>query len=392
MKKKRITNCQLPITMLVVWSLVTGNYAPVTAQSPYTRYGYGQLSDQSFASQRGMGGIGYGLRNPKDINPLNPASFSTVDSMTFMLDLGLKGQMGFFDDNGKRSSKANAGLEYVAVQFPIGRKIGIGVGIEPISYVGYKYGNTENQYEGSGGLNKFYGSVAYEFRQLSAGIKIGSAFGDITHSTVSPSVSYKSDSLHASGLSLDFGVQYRHPLSDNTEVVIGAVFTPKITLNTQYSESSGTLISDLTHATKDLAFQQPTTLGIGASYRKFNQYTVGADLTFQNWANAQYFGKTDTLTNRLKINLGGEYNYKLRYRAGAYYSSSYFETVKGGYDEYGITLGVGVPMLDRRSYLNFAVAGEMLRPKAPSMVSEYYVKITISYTFNELWFRKRKML
>jgi hypothetical protein len=134
-------------TILVAGLLTVINCLLINAQSantnsPYTRYGYGQLADPSVASQRGMGGIGYGLRNPKDINPLNPAAFSAVDSMTFMLDFGLKGQVGLFEDNGKKNMRWNAGLEYIAVQFPISKKIGIGAGIEPVSYVGYKYGQT----------------------------------------------------------------------------------------------------------------------------------------------------------------------------------------------------------------------------------------------------------
>ncbi|GHT01820.1 membrane protein [Bacteroidia bacterium] len=405
--------------------LLIGNCASINAQSdntnsPYTRYGYGQLADQSFASQRGMGGIGYGLRNPKDINPLNPASFSTVDSMTFMLDLGVKGQMGFFNDNGTKNTRYNAGLEYIAVQFPVAKKLGVGAGIEPISYVGYKYGETDKeavpgnysytQYEGAGGLNKVYGNIAYEFGRLSAGVKVGYVFGDITHPQTSSFSSSSidrttwSDSLHARGLNLDFGLQYRQPLSDNTEFVIGAVYTPKLKLNAQFSKSeiqydgNGYITGDPIY-TGDLNynFQLPETFGIGASYRKYNKYTVGMDATYQRWADANYFSKTDTLTNRLKINIGGEYTHKLRYRAGAYYSTSYFEAFNpagqaGGYDEYGVTLGIGIPMIDHRSYINFAVAAEALRSKAPVFVHEYYLKFTVSYTFNELWFRKRKML
>jgi len=55
-------------------------FAQNGTNSPYTRYGYGILADKAFISQRGMGGIGYGLRNSQLINPMNPASFSSVDS------------------------------------------------------------------------------------------------------------------------------------------------------------------------------------------------------------------------------------------------------------------------------------------------------------------------
>ena len=60
------------------------------SNSPYTRYGFGQLSDQHFGNSKAMGGISYGLRNGLQINASNPASYSAVDSLTFIFDAGLK--------------------------------------------------------------------------------------------------------------------------------------------------------------------------------------------------------------------------------------------------------------------------------------------------------------
>ena len=56
--------------------------------SPYTRYGYGQLADQGSGNSKGMGGIAYGLRDRYQINFANPASYTAVDSLTFLFDGG----------------------------------------------------------------------------------------------------------------------------------------------------------------------------------------------------------------------------------------------------------------------------------------------------------------
>ena len=50
-----------------IWALllmmVTGTaIAQNNTNSPYTRYGYGDLSDQSFGNSKAMGGIAFGLR------------------------------------------------------------------------------------------------------------------------------------------------------------------------------------------------------------------------------------------------------------------------------------------------------------------------------------------
>ena len=69
---------------------------PLMAQnntnSPYTRFGYGDLRDRSFGAGQNMDNVGYGLRSPKQINPMNPASYSCMDSLTFLFDYVVDGQ------------------------------------------------------------------------------------------------------------------------------------------------------------------------------------------------------------------------------------------------------------------------------------------------------------
>ena len=50
--------------------------AQTSTNSPYTRYGFGQLADQNFGNSKAMGGIAYGLRNGYQINASNPASYT----------------------------------------------------------------------------------------------------------------------------------------------------------------------------------------------------------------------------------------------------------------------------------------------------------------------------
>ena len=57
--------------------------------SPYTRFGYGELTEGSATELRGMGGVGFANRSKNTINVLNPASYTSVDSLTF-IDLNVK--------------------------------------------------------------------------------------------------------------------------------------------------------------------------------------------------------------------------------------------------------------------------------------------------------------
>jgi hypothetical protein len=403
------------ISLFILFSLSAFSQSNNT-NSPYTRYGYGQLADQTFASQRAMGGIGYGLRNSQLINPLNPASFSAVDSMTFMLDFGIKGQLAWFNDPAfGKAQKYNGGLEYVAMQFPLAKGLGLGIGLAPVSYVGYQYGDTThlgvldgtsyNSYGGRGGLNKVYTTLSYKlWDRLSVGVNVGYLFGSIIHdksasfSTANTYTTSWNDTLRTTGITYEAGIQYFHKLGKTEEIIFGAVYTPQIKTNSTVMtganryDSSGQLTGAPDHySTKDSVFQLPETYGFGISYHKLDKLTVGADFQYQRWADAKFYDRTDSLSNRMKINLGMEYVHKLRYRVGAYYTDSYINVGGKGYKEYGATVGLGIPMVDKRSFINVAFEYAIIRPEVKTMIDEQYLKFTLSYTFNELWFFKRKL-
>jgi hypothetical protein len=416
----RIKSVLLAIIVLIMPCFVL---AQNSTNSPYTRYGYGILSDKATAAQRGMGGIGYGLRNSQIINTTNPAAFSNVDSMTFMFDLGLTGQYAWFEDGLNKEDKMNGNIEYIAMQFPLIKKMGMGIGLEPVSAVGYNYFDTIRLpvgndrvnyiYQGTGGLSRVYGALSYDFfNRVALGVKVSYLFGDITHTSVASFNSENNyntnwiDSLRSSGLTYDFGIQYHQSIGKYKTLTIGGTYSPKTSFGGKVSQTvvrssaSGAAMSMEYYATNDSVFELPESIGLGFSYNNLGRLTVGADVLYQKWADAKFYDQTNTLNNRLKINAGGEYipNYtsnkyfnRVRYRAGLYYTNSYLKVKDSGYKEYGVNVGFGLPMTDRRSFINLAVEYSLLRPDISTLIKEQYFKLTLSYTFNESWFFKRKV-
>ncbi len=403
---------------LVQCSLLAQN----NTNSPYARYGYGVLADQASGGQRGMGGIGYGLRNPKMINLLNPAAFSSVDSMTFMFDMGVTGQLSWLKDQSAKERNFNGNIDYVAMQFPLYKNLGMGVGFKPISYVGYESGTASSVqgysdlYSGSGGLSQVYGAISYDvFDRFSLGVSLGYLFGDIKYNSVknfTDVTTYRRDlvdTMRASGFTFEAGFQYVHPLSDASRLVVGGVYSPKIKFSEkvihsdellQYTSGGWAIANADRTVSTDEKFEMPQSFGLGASYQKFDKLTVGADFLMQQWADAEFFGKTDTLSNRTKFNAGAEYvidsrsrNFfkRMHYRAGGHYADSYIKVQGSGYKEYGLSAGFGIPMLDNRSMLNVTFEYMAIRPQLKTLIDEKYFKFTVSYTFNELWFFKRKV-
>lgn len=381
--------------------------------SPYTLYGYGSLADKAFASQRAMGGIGYGLRSPHLINPMNPASCSNIDSLTFMFDMGAMAQVAWFEDESGTKRKVNGNLEYIALQFPLIKRMGFGAGLEPVSYVGYRFGGIEAwedgngydvmEYSGNGGLSKVYGALSYDlFDRLSLGVKVAYLYGDIIHSKAgytSEPDSYTTawtDTLRASGWLYDFGLQYHRSVGKNKTLVVGLTCSPKLQFHGRVNKSDNGEI----YSTADSVFEMPESYGIGFTFNKLYHYTFGADVLYQRWADAKFYDQKDALNNRLKINLGGEYipnlmtnRYynRIRYRAGLNYTSSCLKINGAGYKEYGASVGFGLPTIDRRSYVNLAFEYSLIVPEVKTYIKEQYFKLTLSYTFNEAWFFKQKL-
>ncbi len=402
-------------------------FAQNTTNSPYTRYGYGKLANQASGNQKGMGGIGYGLRDSRNINPINPASFSRVDSMTFMVDVGVSTEIAWYNEGGDKVKKNNGKLDYVAMQFPLYKGLGMGFGFEPVSAVGYQYGQSSSlspsvtetrSYTGSGGINQLYGAISYNFaKQLSLGVNVAYAFGNIYHNQqitntqTASNTGMSRDTLRTGGVTLDVGLQYTLPYKDG-QFVLGLVYAPKMDIGSKiahgdfnYNSSTGVLVNDDHVVYEDVHVEMPETYGIGLTYNKFHRWTAGADFEYQKWADTQSpqvssFQSTDTLQNRMRINAGGEFipnargrNYfgRMSYRIGGYYSDSYIQVQGAGYKEYGASLGFGFPLLDNRSVINVAFEYTKIKPDVVKLVDEQYFKCTVSYTFNELWFFKRKV-
>lgn len=411
-----------------VGMMTSGVMAQTSTNSPYTRYGFGQLSDQSFGNSQAMGGISYGLRNGLQINASNPASYSAVDSLTFIFDAGMSLQNANFKEGDIKTNAKNSSVDYLAVQFRLMKGLGFTAGFLPYSNVGYNMSRSNvvttddngttttatQSYYGDGGLQQVFFGLGYNvFKGLSVGANFSYLYGDISHTATtafSNSNAFSSARTHkieVSDYKLDFGVQYTHQLKEKHVLNIGAAYSFGHDLNStgyEYIEKySSSTVATQTVDTIQNAFAIPHTFGIGATYVYDNRLTVGADYTLQKWEDVKFFNDNNTFQNRSKISVGAEYlpnpigrSYlsKVRYRVGAYYSSPYAK-INGmdGNKEYGVSLGFGLPLTTYhgRSILNISGQFVKVSPKVSGMLEESYLRINIGLTFNERWFMKWKV-
>lgn len=223
-----------------IWALllmmVTGTaIAQNNTNSPYTRYGYGDLSDQSFGNSRAMGGIAFGLRDGAQINPLNPASYTAIDSLTFIFEGGVSLQNMNISGGGVKLNAKNSSFDYLAMQFRLHPRVAMSIGLLPFSNVGYSVSESNEATEtspystksltGEGGLHQLYvGAGVKVLKNLSVGVNASYFWGDITRSltqlypnTASAYSYIRQNAVSVSDYKLDFGLQYTQEFNKNIQ-------------------------------------------------------------------------------------------------------------------------------------------------------------------------------
>ncbi len=408
--------------------------------SPYSQYGLGQLSDQTSGFNRGMNGLGIGFHEHNQVNFLNPASYASMDSLTFIFDAGISGYITNFKEGGKSLNAKNANFEYAVAGFKVGKRIGISFGILPYTNVGYNYSNTEtlydnlygtkttttNLYSGSGGFHQVYLGAAWSpFKGFAFGANVSYLWGDyergITNSYSDANVNTLSKRYTAqvNSYKLEFGIQQTLKLSAKDDVTFGVTYglghklgaDPKCEV---VSYNSQTAVSDTTTYTVSNGLAVPTSYGLGFAWNHDNRWKMGADYQLQKWASVEFpfysvqneksiYQLSDkAFTDRHKLTLGGEYCpnergtnllKRIRYRAGVSYATPYLRI--NGHDgpkEMSVSAGVSVPIINRwntRSILN--VSAQWVRQDAKNLVTENTFRLNIGLTFNERWFAKWKV-
>lgn len=398
--------------------------------SPYSQYGLGVLSDQSLGYSRGMGGLSLGLRGGHVVNMINPASYSAVDSLTMLFDLGLSGQITNFKENGTSVNARNSDFEYAVALFRLMPKVGLSAGIVPFTNIGYNYTETESlsssitttkNYYGSGGLHQAYLGLGWNVcKGFSVGANLSYLWGTYernissVNSDVYVNTLLKTYSATINSYKLDLGAQWQLDLGAKDQLVVGLTYglghelgaSPKVT--TTYTNPQTGVSADSTFSA-DNALSIPHSYGLGFAWTHSNKFTVGVDYTYQKWgeldypevndANGKYELKNGLLADRSKIILGGEWipseyssNFfkRMHYRLGVSYATPYIK-VNGqdGPSEYSVSMGFGIPLIKSRSMFN--LSAQWVHASADNLITENTFRINLGLTFSEGWFRQWKV-
>ena len=264
--------------------------------SPYSRYGLGDMSANTNIFNRGMAGISaaysdqpiLGLSDPRSgkyypvINFSNPASYSRFYAIKepnskkiqygrMLFDVGVNlTTRTLHEENSPQSFTATNGyFSYMQIGVPLKKNWGLVLGLRPLSTINYKIDRNERlfdpntgtmidsaktQFYGDGGSFLFNTGTGFAFGNLSFGINVGFLFGRKDYSTrrvfITDTIAY-SNSNHQTksnfgGIVFDAGVQYRIDLSpDKTRYIqLGAAGNIQQTLDTKSDVVRETFATD----------------------------------------------------------------------------------------------------------------------------------------------------
>ena len=392
----------------MVLFVACGLQMSATAQenSPYSRYGLGDLTPNHNVFTRGMGGISAGvadfitfntlkLPNSNSINFTNPASLSTIRNTIFDVGTEVDYRILKSTNPAKKFTSANTYVSYLQLAFPLttpkmakkGMSWGMSLGLKPVSKINYKIAKNERVagidslntlFEGNGGVNQANLGTGFKYKNFSIGINAGYMFGSKDYSTKLTFINdstyyYISNSENKTtfgGFFINGGIQYDLPLAKDAKNNVTKNLRLGVYGNLQQNlNASSDLIREIiifdqngNQFQLDSVYEDnvkgkikyPAMVSVGAVYQDVN-WLVGADVEYGNWANYRYLGQTDQVQNNWTVRVGTQYypanenkpvrkyfNY-VKYRAGFYYGPDYIKT-NVNRPEYGFTIGTGMPL------------------------------------------------
>lgn len=406
------------IIALIAVATATGISAQNTS-SPYSKFGYGLLRDNATSTQRQMGGVGYAMHSGRQVNVMNPAAYAATDSLTFLFDMGIDVSMFWREDASGKSHDWGGGFEYLTIQFPVSKTIGVSAGLLPYSSVGYSFGseidNGASAHQGTGGLNQLYvGAGIMPIKNLSVGFNFSYLFGNIYNDAYVSQTGASTQSLFEQVMEvkdyhLQFGLQYTYRLSRKNSLTLGVTYAPsKSLLGKTYvlkyydtSATPDTIAPGIVRLHNK--YSLPETWGVGLGYDWNDRLHAEVDFTYQNWADVKYeqienFSATK-FANRWRVGAGvsyqpdprGGYFKRMTYRAGGYFNRDYIMVEDNHVKDYGISCGFGFPAASEKTVINLGFEYMRRQATPDPMMKEKYFNITLGVNFNQLWFYKNKL-
>ena len=373
--------------------------AAITAYSPYTMFGIGELQTIGTAPMRAMGGVGVAWYSTQMPSLVNPAGYSATLQKSFLFGFGaeanfLQNSQYKYDTAGQhigtsKNAKNTINFHEIAVQFPITKKLGMGVSLMPYSSVGYKMsfleqndniagnvGTASYTYSGEGDVTEVKLGIGWEpVKNFSIGIAAKYYWGTITHNYTSAidnnfvgESSFYSvigeDEYAISNFKFQAGLLWNIIANEKRMLTFGATYDyggglrPKVTKSIYLNDTYET------YAYKEKGVSQmrlPHSVKVGLMYHNV-KLMAAVEYEYGAWGSANEGRFEEVMNNGMKVKyvdthtakVGFSYtpnrfdvrNYlkRIAYRVG-FRHSNYYQTYNGqNIQQIAVTAGFGFPI------------------------------------------------
>lgn len=433
MRSVSITNCR---KLILLSSIFLVKYGAVSAQenSPYSRYGLGDIVPGQNIVNRAMGGAAASYYDPVTVNFVNPASYARLKYTTFDVGLDYTGRTLKATNPVRTLNSGYLIPSYIQVGFPLSKKNnwGMNIGMRPLTRINYELQQVTRlpgidsaltSFSGQGGSYQAYIGTGIGSKHFTVGVNAGYAFGSKNYVTervlINDSVLYEkgkwADSTFFGGFFVHAGAQYSTRIGKNLSLKLGAFAQFKNALNAsrkiiresfEYTSSSGEIQKDSVYISDDNRGKiiVPATYGAGITIEKDLTWSVSAEYSLSQWSDYRYYDQKDQVKDSWIFRLGGSLipNYKstsywaqVQYRAGFYMGPDYI-SVNKNLPVYAITFGASFPVrkygysLYSGQYTSINTAFEIgARGNKNNSLRENFYRISIGLSLSDIWFIKR---
>ncbi len=421
--------------------VVTGLYAQDGSVSPYSYFGIGDSRALGAYENQMMGGIGM-FADSIHVNLKNPAAYSKLGIQygdnfgitTYTAGMSHKQLRlkSFTDQQNNRLTN----FDYLAVGLSLTKGLGIGFGIAPFSSVGYNLvgestntnGSTViNQFTGSGGLNRAFLSIGWEFaKDFSVGVTGNFNFGRLENRRIQSVEGVQFGTVDdrtskVNGVDFNYALSYTPTIKDKYTLFTSLRINTQANLTSENTQVIGSFsLDDNTNRetvevdldaqrlkNTDLKIPTTTTFGLGLGQER--KWFLGAEYSFQGLSTfSNDFLAVDNLVyeDASSLAFGGfivpdaapfsPFWKRITYRAGLRLDKTGMLVNNTEINNFGITFGFGIPFgrtITNPIGSNLNLGFELGRRGTTSadLIEESYFKINVGLSLNDLWFLKRKI-
>jgi hypothetical protein len=422
-------NKLIAISFILIFTFAFTAKGQKLINSPYSRFNLGTLDPSGSFRSLSMGGTGVAMRDNNSIYYVNPASYCSFDTTSFLFDFGLDYTTLDLNDGTNKYRSDDMNFDHLLIGFPLAKRWGFAAGIVPVSNGYYSISETitdpingeiTSMHNGNGGLtNFFFGTGVNVTKNFSVGANLSVLFGELERvnqfefgDLANTFGQYSSERLKINGINLDYGIQYSTLFKKDYFFIAGISVTAAKkyksdfeTITERFAAYASSAYSPdtlfYTHSSSRDSTKLPTTLRLGASFGKKDKFVVGMDFIYTNWATAKIPGSNGYLANTKSLNIGAEitpdkfsnssYLSRMDYRIGGHISDNYLTINDARITEFGVSCGIGLRLKNYFSKVNvFFDYTKKNGNLVKGLHNENIYTMGISLNFYDFWFLKKR--